>query len=81
MKQKHKPDAEMAIIQRGLRDLATLSVPGRHRVLAYLSGRIYTMPDVNDEVFGPQQLDLGDAATGLTLGEVRNPMAIPSFQE
>jgi hypothetical protein len=42
------------------------------------------MPDVNDEVFGPQQLDLGDAATGLTLGEARNPTAMPampSFQE
>jgi hypothetical protein len=79
MKQKHKPDAEMAIIQRGLRDLATLPIQGRHRVLTYLSGRIYTMPAVDGEANGPQQLDIEDTVTGLTLGELRNPTAMPSF--
>jgi len=54
---KHKPDHEMEIMRRGLRDLASLSPAGRERVLAYLIARSGTIPETA-ETHGEQQLDL-----------------------
>jgi hypothetical protein len=59
MTTKHSPDAEMRIMQRGLRELAGLSPAGRRRVLAYWCARVETMP-AGDGKLGPQQLDIED---------------------
>lgn len=56
---KHKPDHEMEIMRRGLRDLAALSVSGRRRVLAYWGARIEAMP-AGEDTHGAQQLDIED---------------------
>ena len=44
MSTKYKPDHEMAVMQRGLRELAALSPPGRRRVLAYWCARVDSLP-------------------------------------
>lgn len=54
---KHKPDYEMEIMRRGLRDLAGLTPSGRRRVLAYWGARVETMATVTDD-HGEQQLDI-----------------------
>ena len=57
MSSKHKPDHEMEIMRRGLRDLAELPPAGRRRVLAYLTDRIEGLP-VPESTNGAQQLDI-----------------------
>jgi hypothetical protein len=59
---KHKPDHEMEIMRRGLRDLAVLSVGGRRRVLAYWGARIEAMPAGDDDARNPQQLDIEEVS-------------------
>jgi hypothetical protein len=60
MSTKHKPDHEMEIMRRGLRDLAALSLGGRRRVLAYWGARIEAMPPDDSDARNPQQLDIED---------------------
>jgi hypothetical protein len=57
MSAKHKPDHEMEIMRRGLRDLARLPEPGRRRVLAYWCARAEALP-ATAERHGEQQLDI-----------------------
>jgi hypothetical protein len=54
---KHKPDFEMEIMRRGLRDLASMSQQGRRRVLAYWCARAETLETAEDGL-GEQQLDI-----------------------
>jgi len=56
---KRNPDHEMSVMQRGLRDLAALSPPGRRRVLAYWCARAEALADPG-EPHGEQQLDIED---------------------
>jgi hypothetical protein len=56
---KHKPDHEMEIMRRGLRDLAALPEPGRRRVLAYWCARAEALPPAAER-HGEQQLDIED---------------------
>jgi hypothetical protein len=59
MTTKHKPDHEMEIMRRGLRDLARLPPEGRKRAVTYWSSRIEEMPATADS-HGEQQLDIED---------------------
>jgi hypothetical protein len=61
---KHKPDHELQLMQRVLRDLAKLSPLGRRRVVAYWTARIDQLPDQPDR-HGEQQLDIEDALATL----------------
>jgi hypothetical protein len=60
MSTRHKPDHEMEIMRRGMRELASLSLGGRRRVLAYWGARIEAMPAGDDDARNPQQLDIED---------------------
>jgi hypothetical protein len=60
MTTRHKPDHEIQLMQRVLRDLRELSVAGRVRVTTYWSDRIAEMPDDPSERHGEQQLDIED---------------------
>ena len=60
---RHKPDHEMNIMQRGLRELGALPPAGRRRVLAYWCARAETMPATVAETAGEQQLDIEDIPT------------------
>jgi hypothetical protein len=64
MSRAHKPDHELQLMQRVLRDLAKLSPRGRHRVVAYWAARIDMMP-AQAETHGEQQLDIEDALAQL----------------
>jgi len=56
---RRDPDYEMQFMQRGLRDLARLSPPGRRRVLAYWCARAETLPSPEPgDDHGAQQLDI-----------------------
>jgi hypothetical protein len=57
MSTKHRPDHEMEVMRRGLRDLAELPPAGRKRVLAYWNDRVADLP-ATDGKAGPQQLDI-----------------------
>jgi hypothetical protein len=59
MSMKHRPDYEMQLMQRVLRDLEKLSQAGRKRVIMYWLVRSDEMPD-SEGVAGAQQLDIED---------------------
>lgn len=54
---KHRPDHELDIMRRGLRDLTRLSPAGRERVVQYWSARAASLP-ATAETHGEQQLDI-----------------------
>jgi hypothetical protein len=58
MTTRHKPDHEIQLMQRVLRDLRELTPAGRVRATAYWSDRIGEMPDDPGERHGDQQLDI-----------------------
>ena len=57
MSTKHRPDYEMQLMQRVLRDLEKLSMAGRKRVIMYWLVRSDEMPDT-EGAHGMQQLDI-----------------------
>ena len=59
MSTKHRPDYEMQLMQRVLRDLEKLSMAGRKRVIMYWLVRSDEMPDTEGAA-GAQQLDIED---------------------
>jgi hypothetical protein len=61
MTTRHKPDHEIQLMQRVLRDLRELTPAGRLRATAYWSDRIGEMPADSGERHGEQQLDIVDA--------------------
>ena len=56
---KHKPDHELQLMQRVLRELAKLPSAGRRRAVTYWADRIGQMPE-QPETHGEQQLDIED---------------------
>lgn len=62
MTTRHKPDHEIQLMQRVLRDLRELTPAGRVRATAYWSDRIGEMPADTGERHGEQQLDIEDVA-------------------
>ena len=60
MTTRHKPDHEIQLMQRVLRDLRELTPAGRLRATAYWSDRIGEMPADTSERYGEQQLDIED---------------------
>ena len=60
MTTRHKPDHEIQLMLRVLRDLQVLPKAGRHRVLAYWNARADDMPEAASG-HGEQQLDIEDA--------------------
>jgi hypothetical protein len=61
MNTRHKPDYEMQLMARVLRELSTLTRAGRARVITYWIARAPDMPEVEDA--NPQQLDIEDVPT------------------
>jgi hypothetical protein len=59
MTTRHKPDQEIQLMLRVLRDLQALPKAGRHRVLAYWNARADDMPETGNK-HGEQQLDIED---------------------
>lgn len=57
---KHRPDREIVLMLRVLRDLEALPAAGRHRVLAYWCARVETMPPPAGDTADEQQLDIED---------------------
>jgi hypothetical protein len=57
---RHKPDHEIQLMLRVLRDLQALPPAGRQRVLAYWNARAGDMPSNVGNQHGEQQLDITD---------------------
>jgi hypothetical protein len=60
MSTRHKPDHELQLMLRVLRDLQALPPAGRQRVLAYWNARAPEMPVEGGNRHGEQQLDITD---------------------
>jgi hypothetical protein len=60
MSTRHKPDYEMEVMRRGLRDLQTLPPDGRKRALTYWNSRVETLPEAVEVDHGEQQTDIED---------------------
>jgi hypothetical protein len=60
MTTRHKPDHEIQLMLRVLRDLQALPKAGRYRVLAYWNARADDMPETASG-YGEQQMDIEDA--------------------
>jgi hypothetical protein len=61
MSTRHKPDYEMQLMARVLRELSTLPRAGRNRLLTYWIARAVDLPEVENTNL--QQLDIEDVPT------------------